>query len=357
LDIKLKSKGNLSPNTWTLVNSISIVIALSFIYIFTTLLLHKEIQILPLLITDLGVFLLSFFIYRYILEKFIYEKIRLIYKTIRSIKTEKGTKGREIDLSEDVISNVNQEVLSWVQDKKEEIEELQKLENYRREFLGNVSHELKTPLFNIQGYTMTLLEGGLADNSINREYLTRTDKNIDRMIAIIEDLEAISQYETGELELNYSRFDIVSLTKEVMDLLETKAGKKGIKIHFREEYNKSLFVRADKERIRQVMINLIDNSIKYGSENNGSTKVSFFDMDENLLIEITDNGIGIEPKDLPRLFERFFRVDKSRSREQGGSGLGLAIVKHILEAHNQNINVRSKPGVGTTFAFTLPQVK
>ena len=353
--INLKAKGNLSPNAWTLVNSISIVIALSIVYICSALLLHKEIQFLPLLITDLGVFLLSLFIYRYILEKFIYQKIRLIYKTIRTIKTEKGNKGREIDLNEDVISNVNQEVLSWVQDKKEEIEELQKLENYRREFLGNVSHELKTPLFNIQGYTMTLLEGGLEDNSINREYLARTEKNIDRMIAIIEDLEAISQYETGQLELNLTRFDIAGLTKEVIELLETKAGKKKIKIHFREEYSKPLPVRADKDRIRQVLINLIDNSIKYGNENTGSTKVSFFDMDENLLIEITDDGIGIETKDLPRLFERFFRVDKSRSRVQGGSGLGLAIVKHILEAHGQTINVRSKPGIGSTFAFTLPK--
>lgn len=353
--IKLKSKGNISPNAWTLVNSISIVMALAIIYIFSAIILQKEIQIFPLFLTCTGVFFLSFFIYRFILEKFIYQKIRLIYKTIRTTKSQKGIKGKEIDLNKDVISDVNEEVLHWVEDRKKEIEDLQKLENYRREFLGNVSHELKTPLFNIQGYTMTLLEGGLADNSINREYLARTEKNIDRMIAIIEDLEAISQYESGELKLNQVKFDIVILTKEVMDLLETKAGKKSIKLHFREEYSKPFLVRADKERIRQVMINLIDNSIKYGNENDGSTKISFFDMDENLLIEITDDGIGIEPKDIPRLFERFFRVDKSRSRAQGGSGLGLAIVKHILEAHGQPINVRSKPGVGSTFAFTLPK--
>jgi two-component system, OmpR family, phosphate regulon sensor histidine kinase PhoR len=355
LDINLKPKRNLSPNSWTLVNSISIVVVLSSVYISTSLFVYNEIKLLPLLITDAAVFLLSLFIYRYILEKFIYEKIRLIYKTILTTKKMKGTKGREIDLSKDVISDVNEEVLTWVQDKKEEIEELQKLENYRREFLGNVSHELKTPLFNIQGYTMTLLEGGLADNSINREYLVRTEKNIDRMIAIIEDLEAISQYETGELELNQTKFDIYSLSREVADLLETKAGKRGIRIYFRdEETAKPLIVFADKERIRQVLINLIDNSIKYGTEKTGSTKVSFFMMDENLLIEITDDGIGIEAKDIPRLFERFFRVDKSRSREQGGSGLGLAIVKHIIEAHGQTISVRSLPGRGSTFGFTLP---
>ena len=353
--INSKSKITLSPNTWTLVNSISIVFALTGIYIGSALLLQVEINFVPLLITAAGVFLLSFFIYRFILEKFIYQKIRLIYKTIRTTKTQKGEKVKEIDHNKDVISDVNQEVLTWVQDKKEEIEELQKLENYRREFLGNVSHELKTPLFNIQGYTMTLLEGGLVDSSINREYLTRTEKNIDRMISIIEDLEAISQYETGELELNLQRFDIISLAKEVMELLETKAAKKGIVLHFREEYSRPVVVQADKERIRQVLINLIDNSIKYGNDHEGKTKISFFDMDESLLIEITDNGIGVEAKDIPRLFERFFRVDKSRSRDQGGSGLGLAIVKHILEAHGQTINVRSKPGIGSTFAFTLPR--
>jgi two-component system, OmpR family, phosphate regulon sensor histidine kinase PhoR len=355
LAINLKPKWNLSPNSWTMVNSISIIIVLSFVYIGSSLLFNKEVQLLPLLITDVGVFFLSFFIYRYILEKFIYQKIRLIYKTILTTKKHKGNKAKEIDLNKDIISDVNQEVLSWVQDKKEEIEELQKLENYRREFLGNVSHELKTPLFNIQGYTMTLLEGGLADTTINRDYLARTEKNIDRMIAIIEDLEAISQYETGELELNLTRFDIISLTREVMDLLETKAEKKGIRLHFREDYTRPMYVEADKERIRQVLINLLDNSIKYGNESSGATKLSFFDMDENLLIEITDNGIGVEARDIPRLFERFFRVDKSRSRSQGGSGLGLAIVKHILEAHGQTINVRSKPGVGSTFAFTLPK--
>lgn len=355
LVINSKSKINLSPNTWTLVNSVSIVLTMIGIYVGSSLILDLKIFIVPLIITGAGIFALSFFFYRFILEKFIYQKIRLIYKTIRTTKTQKGEKVKEIDHNKDVISDVNQEVLTWVQDKKEEIEELQKLENYRREFLGNVSHELKTPLFNIQGYTMTLLEGGLVDPSINRDYLIRTEKNIDRMISIVEDLEAISQYETGELEMNHQRFDMVSLAREVMEFLETKAAKKGIQLHFREEYSRPVFVLADKEKIRQVMINLIDNSIKYGNDHEGKTKISFFDMDESLLIEITDNGIGVESKDIPRLFERFFRVDKSRSREQGGSGLGLAIVKHILEAHGQTINVRSKPGIGSTFAFTLPR--
>ena len=343
---------NLSPNNWTLVNSAAIVIVLTVIYIISALILQDQIQVFPLLITDAGVFLLSYFFYRYILEKFIYSKIKLIFKTIHTLKSPKGSKSKEIDLRKDIISDVNSQVLLWAQDKRDEIEELKKMESYRREFLGNVSHELKTPLFNIQGYVLTLLEGGLEDPMINVEYLERTRKNIDRMIAIIEDLQSISRFETGELQLEMRNFDLVPLVREVIELLEIKAHKKKIKLRLRNEPDKPVFIEGDKERIRQVLINLVDNSIKYGKEE-GKTKICVFDMDENFLIEITDDGLGIDAKDIPRLFERFYRVDKSRSREQGGSGLGLAIVKHIIEAHNQTINVRSTVGVGTTFAFTL----
>jgi two-component system phosphate regulon sensor histidine kinase PhoR len=258
----------------------------------------------------------------------------------------------DLTLDKDIIHKVNEEVTEWAQDRRQEIEELKKLEAYRREFLGNVSHELKTPLFNIQGYILTLLDGGLDDPSINKEYLERSGKNIERMISIVEDLEVISRFETGELKLDILNFDIVALVTDVIELLEVKAKKKNIHQKIVRENEKPLFVKADKERIRQVLINLLDNSIKYGTDG-GKTKVSFFDMDENILIEVTDNGLGVDSKDVPRLFERFFRVDKSRSREQGGSGLGLAIVKHIIEAHHQTINVRSSIGVGTTFAFTL----
>jgi two-component system, OmpR family, phosphate regulon sensor histidine kinase PhoR len=345
-------KKNLAPNTWILINSISMVIILTVLYILSALLFHDRILILPLVILDAGIFVLSYFIYKYILEKFIYNKIKLIYKNIHTLKTGKGKKNISIDLNKDIISQMDQQVEAWAQDKKTEIEELKKLEAYRREFIGNVSHELKTPLFNIQGYILTLLEGGLEDPAINKEYLKRSCKNIERMISVVEDLEIISRLETGELQLDNVNFDIVALAHDVIDLLEVKAKKKNIGIYVPKEFNSPVFVIADKERIRQVLINLVDNSIKYGSDG-GETKISFFDMDENLLVEVTDNGIGIEKSDLPRLFERFFRVDKSRSREQGGSGLGLAIVKHIIEAHHQTINVRSKIGVGTTFAFTL----
>ncbi len=232
------------------------------------------------------------------------------------------------------------------------IEELKKMEAYRREFLGNVSHELKTPLFNIQGYVLTLLEGGLEDPVINREYLEKTSKNIDRMIAIIEDLEVISRFESGELQLNLTRFDIGSLTAEVIELLEPKAKRKNIMLSVE---GKTALVHADKDRIRQVLTNLIDNSIKYGNEN-GTTKIGFVPSDDRIMVQIIDNGIGMHRRDIPRVFERFYRVDKSRSREQGGSGLGLAIVKHIIEAHRQTISVQSKPGSGSTFLFSLRKV-
>lgn len=291
--------------------------------------------------------------FRFAIEKFIYEKIRIIYKTIHNLKLPKNGERHRLNIREDTIERVNQEVLEWGQDRAKEIEELKKLAAYRREFIGNVSHELKTPIFNIQGYVLTLLDGGLDDPSINREYLLRTEKSINRMIAIVEDLEAIAQLESGELKLNFKKFDLVALAREVLDFLEIKAQKKDFTIYLAEAYDKPIYVLADKERIRQVFINLIDNSIKYGLKSGGKTKISFFDMDENILVEVTDNGIGISQQDLPRVFERFYRTDKGRSREQGGTGLGLAIVKHIIEAHQQTINVRSTLDVGTTFAFTL----
>ena len=219
--------------------------------------------------------------------------------------------------------------------------------------MGNVSHELKTPIFNIQGYVLTLLDGGLEDPTINREYLKRTEKSINRMVAIVEDLEEISMLEYGELKLKFTTFNIVELTREVIDFLEIKAQRKSHRIYFDKSYDKPIYVHADKKRIRQVLVNLIDNSIKYAKREYGKTKISFFDMDENLLLEVTDNGIGIARENIPRLFERFFRTDKARSREEGGTGLGLSIVKHIMEAHHQSVNVRSTPGIGSTFAITL----
>jgi two-component system, OmpR family, phosphate regulon sensor histidine kinase PhoR len=345
--IKNTKTGNLSA-----IISLTITGFYLLVFVLFDLLYFNHFHVVFILLSTAILFSFSFFIVKYVLEKFIYDKIRPIYKTIFNLKAPKGEEQIQTEKNNDIISSVNQQVLRWAEDKKEEIEELKKLEAYRREFLGNVSHELKTPIFNIQGYVLTLLDGGLDDPEINREYLLRTEKSINRMINIVEDLESISKLESGELKLQITRFDIVSLVKDVFEFLEMVAEKQQIKLLFDRSYEKPIVVSADKEKIRQILINLIDNSIKY-CKNNGSTKVSFFDMDENILVEVTDDGIGVAQQDIPRLFERFYRTDKGRSREQGGTGLGLSIVKHIIEAHRQTINVRSSVGVGTTFAFTL----
>ena len=281
----------------------------------------------------------------------ILNKVNKLFATVKNFRLQSDKASVNIEYNSNDLNNLNNEILAWAEDRKNEIEQLKKLEVYRREFLGNVSHELKTPIFNIQGYVLTLLDGGLEDPSINRNYLVRAEKSVDRMITIIDDLEAISQLETGELQIELERFEINVLLKDVIDSLEMKATAKGIILSTVDE-NKPIFVLADRFRIRQVFVNLLVNSIKYGKEY-GETKVRFYDVGNNISIEVADNGIGITKEHLPRLFERFYRVDKSRSRDQGGTGLGLAIVKHIMEAHNQTITVMSTESVGTVFTFSL----
>jgi len=300
--------------------------------------------------------IIQYLILRYALERFIYDRIKLVYKAIHKQKLNKDDKkGQITNIHGDIIGKVNEEVENWANDRKEEIDELKKMEIYRREFLGNVSHELKTPLFNMQGFILTLMDGGIHDPKVNVDFLEKSQKNIERMITIVEDLEVISRLETGEATPMLSNFSITALARDVMEFLEPKATERNIKLLFAAEYNDNMMVRADKEKIRTVLTNLMLNSIKYGKDG-GRTKVSFYDMDENYLIEISDNGVGIEENHISRLFERFYRVDKHRSRAEGGSGLGLAIVKHIIEAHDQTINVRSAPGIGSTFSFTLKKV-
>ncbi|MCH2021289.1 MAG: ATP-binding protein [Saprospiraceae bacterium] len=255
-----------------------------------------------------------------------------------------------------VIEKVEQEVIEWAQTWENEISSLKNMEEYRREFIGNVSHELKTPIFNIQGYLHTLLDGALEDESINRRYIHNAAKNTERMANIVADLGYISKFEAGKLQLELVKFDIVQLVKDVLEDSELKADEKKINLSLIDNNQKPILVFADVESIRRVIVNLISNSIKYGKYN-GLTYVGFYDLEDNILIEITDNGKGISQEHIPRLFERFYRVDKGRSRTQGGTGLGLAIVKHILEAHQQSINVRSKVSTGSTFGFTLKKVK
>ena len=232
---------------------------------------------------------------------------------------------------------------------------MQKDENFRREFIGNVSHELKTPIFNIQGYVQTLIDGGIEDENVNMKYLKRANLSVDRMINIVEDLEVISRLETDKEELDFENFNITDVINEAIDQLEMKANSMNISLELSNESNSEI-VNADRNKIQQVFMNLISNSIKYGKEG-GTTIVRLFDMEEKILIEVADNGIGIAEDALNRLFERFYRVDKNRSRKIGGTGLGLAIVKHIIEGHQQTINVRSTVDIGSTFSFILEKSK
>ncbi len=254
----------------------------------------------------------------------------------------------------DTLETIEKQIEILIEERKKEIEHLKKLETYRKEYIGNVSHELKTPIFNIQGYIQTLLDGGLEDKNVNRKFLERADKSVERMITIVEDLQTITQFETGELVLDMEPFDILVLAKDVCDASDMRADTKKINLIVREDEMKSHLVTGDRFRIRQVLANLVVNSIKYGKEG-GETRIQLRDNGDNIMVEVSDNGIGIDKQHLPRLFERFYRVDKSRSREQGGSGLGLAIVKHIIEAHNQHINVMSTAGAGSVFSFNLPK--
>ena len=234
-----------------------------------------------------------------------------------------------------------------------EINVLKDQENYRREFLGNVAHELKTPLFTIQGYILTLLEGAMKDKKVRSKYLNRTAKGVDRIISIVKDLDLITQFESGIKTVDKSNFNIYELIDNVYDLMEFESEKNNIKLRIRNEKNNSVMVYADQERILQVLTNLVVNSIKYGKEN-GFTEIAVDEYDKDrIIVKVIDDGEGIEEEHLPRLFERFYRIDKNRSRKKGGSGLGLSIVKHIIEAHQEQIFVNSKVGIGTEFSFTL----
>lgn len=252
----------------------------------------------------------------------------------------------------DSLIELEQSVDFLIESREKELEHFKNMDSYRKEYLGNVSHELKTPVFNIQGYVDTLLNGGLEDDTINVDYLKRAERSIDRLINIIDDLETITQLESGELHLDVDNFDIAALCKDIYAALELIAAKKNIKLEFAKKYDKPIYVKADKFRIRQVLVNLITNSIKYGREN-GTTLITLSFLNNDVIIEVGDNGAGIEPKHLPRIFERFYRVDKGRSREQGGTGLGLAIVKHIIDAHQKSIKAESELGQGTRFTFSL----
>jgi len=297
-------------------------------------------------------FIVSFFVIYILYNNIIFLKIDKLYLRVKALQP-KEIPNTEFQLEEvDSIARLEDEIVKLADERNKEVEQHRNLDSYRKEFLGNVSHELKTPIFNIQGYISTLIDGGIDDPNINVEYLKRADKSVDRMIQIIDDLETISQLEVGTLELEKEKYDIAQQIKEIVEALEFLAQKKEIRLVLAKKYDKPISVYADKFRMRQVIVNLMTNSIKYGKEK-GKTTISINLFDEQVIVEIKDNGIGIAEKHLSRLFERFYRVDKGRSREQGGTGLGLAIVKHIIEAHNETIDVTSVVNEGTIITFTV----
>ena len=303
-----------------------------------------------ILVISLSVYMFSFATIQFSVERFIYKREKKIYEDLTILETASFTKG---PITTDM-RTLTQEIDKFARDKKIEIEALKVREEYRREFLGNVSHELKTPLFTVQGYILTLLDGAMNDKNLREKYIERASKGIERLGYIINDLDMITKLEVGDLSLTLEEFDIVELVKNVFEM---KASKKKITLTFDTEYNKPIQVHADKERIQQVLANLIVNSIKYGQEK-GTTEVSVENLIKNkVIVRVTDNGEGIAKRHLSRLFERFYRVDKSGSRKEGGSGLGLSIVKHIIEAHDEKIYVESEFGVGSEFSFTLEKVK
>lgn len=306
-----------------------------------------------IVIFSIALFIFSFFVLQYRVERFIYRRVKKIYDDVSLLES---SSFRNKSITTDM-ATLTREVEKFARDKKIEIETLKIREEYRREFLGNVSHELKTPLFTVQGYILTLLDGAMNDKVLRKKYLQRAEKGVERLIYIVQDLDMITKLEVGDLNLNFTRFNIVEVIQNVFDLLEMKADAKGIMLMFDMKYIKPIMVYGDQEKVQQVVTNLVVNSIKYGKEN-GTTEVSIEDLVNNkIIVRIKDNGEGIEQKNIPRLFERFFRVDKSGARTEGGSGLGLAIVKHIIEAHDEKMYVESEFGKGSEFSFTLEKTK
>ncbi len=346
------SAKNLSPQQLSATTALIIAVPISAgIYYF-------EPVFWVALISFFIVFLGSFGLILFMVQQFVYRKIKLIYKLIYQTKASKREEFYYKNiLPQKSIDEVREDVEKWARQKGTEIEVLQQNEIYRKEFLQNLSHELKTPIFAIQGYVDTLLNGALENPTVNKKFLSSTSRNVDRLVNLVDDLDEISRLEGGEQLLYTENFVIQDLVKEVYDSLALKAEVKQIRLTIKKGCEVPLTVNADKEKIRQVLINLVDNAIKYGKQN-GLIEASAYKIDgKKILIEISDDGAGIAEEHLGRIFERFYRTDTARSRKVGGSGLGLAICKHIIEAHRQVIHVRSAIDVGTTFGFTLRSKK
>lgn len=339
---------NLSPTQLSFFTALALSVPTGAAFYFVSF--RFEVAVIALLIT----FLISFFLFRFVLRWFIYRKIKLIYKFIYQTKASRREEMYyKYILPDKSIDEVREDVAQWAQQRRDEIETLKTNEVYRKEFLQNLSHEFKTPIFAIQGYVETLLQGGSDNPAINKRFLENTARNVQRMVSLVNDLDEISKLESGAQPVNGSNFVIQDLIKEVYQSLCIVTGAKNISSTIKKGCEAPVFVFADKEKIRQVLINLIENATKYGRQEGHITAGIYHADEDHVLIEISDNGIGIPPQHLPRVFERFYRTDLARSRNVGGTGLGLAICKHIVEAHGQVIHIRSKPDIGTTVGFTL----
>lgn len=343
LDTKNITPGSLSLFTALIVSVVNALLSL---------LVHPR-WYTPIIVFSVT-FIIIYSLYYYTLQRFIYRKIKLIYKFIYQTK---ATKKEEIFykhiLPQKTIEEVSDDVGKWAQQRKDEIEVLQKNEKFRKEFLMNLAHELRTPIFSVQGYIDTLLNGALEDENVNRKFLSNASKSIDRLVRLVDDLDEISKLESGKIPIIQESFVIQDLISDVYEEFTLKAREKNTEMLFKKGTERPIWVKADRAKIKQVLVNLIENALKYGNEGGTITAGCYVVDDKSIYIEISDNGPGIAEEHLPRIFERFYRADRSRARAIGGTGLGLAIVKHIVEAHGQTVNVRSKPGVGSSFGFTL----
>jgi len=337
----------LSPKRIALLSALLIAVVTSI----AVIIFSKDVQVAGLVL-GIGT-LVGYTVFYYFLERFIYRKIKLIYKNLHLLNTEHIVDHKK---SQDPIESISKEMSEWANERKKEIALLKKQESFRSDFIGNISHELKTPIFQIQGYVHTLLEGALTDPKVNYRFLDKTSKGIDRLVVLVNDLTSINHLESGMTKLNLQRFDICQLIDDVYEDVEYLVNKSGQNLGYKSGSEKNLLVKADRSQIGQVLINLIKNAITYGVKK-GNIKCAVFDLDTYVLVEVTDDGEGIPIKSQSRLFERFYRVEKSRNRDSGGSGLGLSIAKHIIEAHGQSIHLSSKEGQGSTFSFTLMKSK
>lgn len=316
--------------------------------------LTEGITLIPLVVVAMISFSSSYILIYMVLRFFIYDEINRIYKRLNENPLNVlPPKLEEGEVGINPIRQLNKEISRYTMLKEQEILELKKMESYRKEFLADVSHELKTPIFAAQGFIHTLLDGAIKDKHVRNRFLRKAAKSLARLDKLVQDLLVISQMEAGTITMNRSHFNIYSLANEVIDQFEDKSDKKGVSLYLKEVPRRDIFVFADRQKIFQVLQNLVSNGINYTSDVAGYVSIRFDDAGDSVLVEVEDNGIGIPQKDINRIFERFYRVDKSRSKDKGGTGLGLSIVKHILDAHNRKINVRSEPGKGSVFSFYL----